>query len=169
MKNKMSLKKAQEVMIVEPVNRIRAKIPLTREASVRFSEKQLKSAALSLVHAEKLKEGEQDSLIFDIFSLWKDLLANPTNDNGSFPEFHKNINKLKDLSALFSDEVLQDLIASLQKFLAKTDLELQNHRVIIQAHLNVINLTYMHKVKFKNSPTALKLFDMLNLAILQNT
>ena len=157
-------------MIVEPINRIRAKIPnIEKDKPVRFSKQQIKDARLSLFSAEKLKQNEQDTLIFDLFSLWKDLLANPTNDNIHFTEFHKTINKLGDLSALFSDEVLQDFILSLKQFLTCVNLESRNHRVIIQAHLNVINLAYMHNVKFKHSPTATKLFDMLNLAILQNT
>ncbi len=162
---------AEEVIMIEPINRMRSKITKNKNKAFIFSDKQIKGAQIAINQCESRKQAEQEDLIKDIFSQWKNLVAATSTNNNEREAFQKSIHKLSELSALFTDEVMQDFVLSLQKFITQNNLAtLDNpaHRIIIQAHLNVINLTHTHKVKFKNSATANKLFRMLNTAIEQN-
>lgn len=166
---KMSLSKIQEIIIVHTINRLKEKIRPRQNTNVYFTENDIAQAQNALDGAKGFKEQEEKLLIQNLLSLWSQMKELPTKNNHLLTMFIIYINRLDDLSSIFSAEVIQDFVASLKKFLQKVDIENKSHRVIIQAHLDVINLAHHHKIEASQSEDAANLKRMLDLAIQQNS
>ncbi len=165
----MSLKKIQEVIIVHPINRLKEKIRPKQNIDVYITEEKIKELQNSLDSCHDLQEQEQNLLMQNIRSLWDKIKESPEKNNHCLTMFFIYINRLDDLSSIFSNEVIQSFIKLLKTFLQEADIQLKKHRVIIQAHLDVINLAHKQKIELKNSKDAQDLHSILEIAIQQNT
>ncbi len=165
---KSPLKKIQEIIVVHPINRLKEKIRPGENIDVYITEDKIKELQNSLDNCQELQEQEQDLLIQNIFSLWGKIKSSPEEGEHCLTMFHIYINRLDDLSATFCSEVIQSFIRLLKRFLQKSDIKLRKHRVIIQAHLDVINLAHMQKIHLKDTKDAKNLYEILEIAIQQN-
>ena len=165
----MSLKKIQEVIIVHPINRVKEKIRPKQNINISFSNENINAAQNILEKSHDLKDKELDLIIQNLLSLWSKIIAKPSKENHCFTMFFIYLNRLDDISAIFKVDVLYDFIQSLKEFLEHANIENNSHQVIIQAHMDVINLAYQHKIESKDDEDAKNLKKMLLIAIEQNS
>jgi len=162
------LNSTQEIMIIHPVNRLKEKVGSEKNIDIYIDPKNIKAANETLQKTSALKEKEIDHIIINLFSLWDKLKNNNKNRNHCSTLFYIYLNRLDDLSLLFSMAIIRKFTQSLKEFLEDYDLDKNAHRIIIQAHLDVINLSHESKIQDINSRDAKELQTILGVAMKKN-
>lgn len=141
----------------------------SHDGSVSFSKDQI--CAASSLQVARNAENQIQIILNNLKMLWKDLKLEEEHNNNA----HKNtvfrlyVNRLYDVGLQSKMEVLCYFSKSLKLFSEKDIFLKKNHKVIIQAHIDVINLCFADKITSLESFDAKNLQIMLNKAIEDNT
>ena len=74
-------------------------------------------------------------------------------------------NNIKDLTAMYQHDLMTHFSLSLRDFCEKIDLGKQEHHIIVQAHLDVMWVTYEEKLRSDNTDKAEELKKIVAVAI----
>lgn len=160
-----------KVMIIHPINRLKEKMGMTPEQSLTITNEQMRRADEVNQDMAKFQPVEMESILNNMMLLWDGLqkieVATQSSD-AKRGEFLITLNKLEGLTLQFTSTLITDFTLSLKDFMYIARLDKKAHKVIIQAHLDVIILAHRHKIKDTEKAEAAKLKSMLQLAIRKN-
>lgn len=118
--------------------------------------------------AEECQEKLDEQLIV-LKNLWDEMKDMP--DSGARDELAEQVftaaHEIKDIGSMCEYPVAAHFGESLRDFIGHTDLKLAAQRVIIQAHVDVLNMAIKKNLRDLNSPAAEELKKMLAVAISQ--
>jgi hypothetical protein len=163
--------KGVKVFIIHPVNKIKKKIGCLKNDDFSFSNKQITDASLKNNPSDEQKNQQIQDIISNLTLLWENIKKSDDIQK----EKHKTtmlriyINRLHDLSLQFSLALTQDFTKSLKIFIEDAILVKKNHQIIIQAHIDVINLSLFNKITHADSSNAESLKKILKEAIEKNS
>lgn len=160
-----------KVMIIHPLNRIKEKMGILPEQALTLNDEQIRLAHEVSQDMAQFQPEEMEHILGDLIVLWSVLQKMETktkNQNSQCSEFLISLNKLEGLALQFTSTLVADFALSLKDFMEQARLDHKAHKVIIQAHLDVIILAHRHKIKETEKAEAAKLKSMLQLAIRKN-
>lgn len=154
------------VKVINCFNRLKHKINPERKAHVFISQQQLNDA--QNVYNDYLKKQDDitENAVHGLHIIWGKIISDTDNNQEHLISmFLKYINRTYEVAELFSNDLMLYFIKSIRKFMRTASLENEKHILIIQAHLDVINLARKQKINNRNDPKAVDLINLLKLAI----
>jgi chemotaxis protein histidine kinase CheA len=133
-------------------------------------------------HLDQEKIDEADKLIADLCvncletmgehldnlsSIWSEMQEIPLSAEREekAQQIFTLAHEIKDISALCGYSLVAYFAESLRDYIAETTYELKNQRVIIQAHIDALNVIQKNNIKDETSPAAEELKKMVKVAI----
>lgn len=107
---------------------------------------------------------EQLTLLKEYWDEMKDMPDSGERD-GVAQHVFTVAHEIKDIGAMCGYQLAAYFGESLRDFIGQTDLKLEAQRVIIQAHVDVLNIAIKKDIREDDSPAAEELKRMLKLAI----
>lgn len=107
---------------------------------------------------------EQLALLKEHWDEMKDMPDSGERD-GVAQQVFTVAHEIKDIGAMCGYQLAAYFGESLRDFIGQTDLKLEAQRVIIQAHVDVLNIAIKKDIREDDSPAAEELKRMLKLAI----
>lgn len=122
-------------------------------------------------HDPFIIDQEMKSLVFSTISIWSNLKESREKRKQThvLMTLHTYTNRILDLSLFCSFTLMTHFTQSLKIFLEHVDLDNPAHIVIIQAHVDVMDLAHQNKILTFNAPQAQHLKHTLQRAIEQNS
>lgn len=113
---------------------------------------------------------ELEQVLVKIESSWADLQAakNPKDAKRARNHIFNYANNIKDLASTYNYELMDYFGKSLRDFADRIDPAIEAHKVIVQAHIDVMWVTFHHGIKEDEGPLAQELKDIITKAIAEN-
>lgn len=86
-------------------------------------------------------------------------------EGDSLEKIYNYSNNIKDLTSMYQHDLMTHFSLSLREFCEKIDLNKKEHQVIVQAHINVMWVTYEEKLRSDKSEKAEELKKIVDIAI----
>ena len=166
------MKKNEDVEIYHRINKLKLKAGLPDHASAQgqISSGKIQSAQTIIDD----KEEEYPIEVSDVLSKVQESWAAFKNTDGD--ERDKNLdaiynysNQIKDLTTMYNRDLMSYFSESLRDFCEKINPDKAEHHVIVQAHIDVMLVTYEQKLLSETTPEAEELKKVLAKAIQQNS
>lgn len=164
-------KKGPRVEKYELHNRLRDKLAIEQRGE--HVEGQIDPAAIEEadeIIARRCAEECQENMVAQmeqLKSLWDEMKDMP--DSGARDELAQQVvttaHEVKDIGAMCDYPLAAHFGESLRDFVSHTDLKLAAQRVIIQAHVDVLNIAIKENLRETDSPAAEELKRMLKVAV----
>ncbi len=105
-------------------------------------------------------------ILEDLAATWKELqTCEEAYRDDLIDQIYNYSNNLKDLSSTYNHDLMQHFSLSLRNFCEKIDIHKDAHKVIVQAHLDVMWITLNENLKGESSPKAEELKKIVGQAI----
>lgn len=166
------MKKNNDVEIHHRINKLKMKAGLPDHANAlgQISTKKVQVAQKIIDDKEEEYPVEVSSVLAKVQESWTAL----KNTDGE--EREKNLeaiynysNQVKDLTSMYNRDLMSYFSESLRDFCEKIDPDNNAHHVIVQAHIDVMLITYEQKLLSETTPEAEELKKVLTKAIQQNS
>lgn len=116
------------------------------------------------------KEQEYPATIKEVLdnltATWEELkTSGPDKRDELIDKIYNYSNNIKDLTATYQHDLMQHFSLSLRNFCERINAEKEAHQIIVQAHLDVMWITYNEKLKGEAGPKAEELKKIVAEAI----
>ena len=98
-------------------------------------------------------------------SLWEQMRANPTNSEDISVQVFQTAHEIKDIGSMCGFTLIAHFAESLRDYIESTDLNLQAQIVIVQAHLDAMQVVHRRGFRSNAGPEAEELKLMVQKAI----
>lgn len=168
----MSKNSNRKVEVFKRLNKLKLKagIPLNEDIDGYINPADIKSAQARIDDKEQHYKKELEEILVFIDESWGDLkAADETNRKKHISKLHNYANNIKDLAETYNYDLMSHLGLSLRNFCEKIDPANKNHRVIVQAHIDVMWTAFDQNLKGEGGAIAQELKKVLEIAIRQNS
>lgn len=162
---------AQKVEIFHRVNKLKKKTGASPNAAGGYIDDRAVARAQQVVKTmEKDYKVEVLRVLQEMDEAWGFVQSAITPDE--IAKGHQNLyhsaNHVKDLASMYGYDLMQHFARSLRDFAEKIDVDKPKHRVIVQAHVDVMWVTYNKDIKGQGGAAADELKEIVAQAIEQN-
>lgn len=158
----------KDVEIFYRVNKLRLKagIGLNEEVEGVVDPEGIKKAQGIINEREQEYPVEVSSLLADLEQNWQALKKGDEAERARIIKIiHNSANQIKDLTATYHHNLMHYFALSLRDFCESININKTEHHTIVQAHLDVMNVTFDKKLKATDTDAAKELKKMLRVAI----
>ena len=159
--------KDDEVEIIHRVNRLKKKVVDDTKRASMMGEGHIDPEAIE--RAQAVIDDSQDDYMEEVESIFGDLSkvwgTLKSGDTGAAEDVQLYSNRIMDLAATYSYDLMRYFSKSLRDFAERIDVANKNHITIGQAHLDVMMITVHEKIKEEDAPKAEELKAVLDQAI----
>lgn len=162
---------APQVEIFHRVNKLKQKTGASPDAPGGYIDDRAVEQAQQVVKAmEKDYKAEVLRVLQDMDEAWQCIQNAVTPDETAtgHQDLYHSANHIKDLAAMYGYDLMQHFARSLRDFAEKIDVDKPKHRVIVQAHVDVMWMTYNKDIKGQGGAAADELKEIVAQAIEQN-
>lgn len=157
-----------EVEIFHRLNKLKLKIGVAADSGSGYIDKNSINKAQNVIKGrEYLFKDELGRILDDLIVAWKKLKDD--HDEGTFEkgleELYHGANHAKDLASTYDYGLIQYFALSLREFAEGLTGKKKEHLIIIQAHIDVMNIVYQNDIKGEGSEKAQELKRIVETAI----
>src|SRR5262245_34427034 len=139
-----------KVEVLHRINKLKLKagLPAHSQAQGIINPVKIKKAQNSIDAKEQQYPVEVEGLLGKIETSWEKY---KTTNDAARPEFLNQVynfsNNIKDLAGMYRHDLMQHFSLSLRDFCEKINAQKQQHQIIVQAHIDVMWITYEEKLR----------------------
>jgi len=160
---------SDKVKIQHRLNRLKLKagVALDDERLGYIDPKAIKRAQDAIDSQESSYAGEVEEVLVKLDSTWEDLKSEKDKKKTKklANQIYNYANNIKDMAETFKYKLMGEFGQSLRDFCEKVDADKEEHRIIVQAHIDVMWVAFKHNIKDEGGPQAKELKNMLAKAI----
>jgi len=158
--------KKDGVEVFHRVNRLKLKAGGSPDSQSGKLDPQMIAAANKVVaDASSSYNKELERVMDKLNKAWLAIKNSGSASSAEIENLYHLSNQVKDLASTFNFKIMSDFAASLRKFVHVYDETNPNHKVIIQAHMDVMWVVYREDVKDGGGKMAQELKKTLSKAI----
>lgn len=163
----MSKDNAQQVEIYHRINKLRLKAGLpVRGAVAVIDTSSINKAQGHIDEKEGEYTNEVKTVLEKLSESWQSFKDGDAEDAPEWIEkIYNYSNNIKDLTAMYQHDLMTHFSLSLREFCEKINIERQEHHVIVQAHIDVMWVTYEQQLRSDSSEKAEELKKVVAIAI----
>lgn len=164
----MSTNKNSNVEIYHRINKLKLKAGLPVYDSVHgvIQPKQVQKAQQIIDEKEEEYPIEVKDVLTKLQDSWKSYQESQNEEREEWLEkIYNYSNNVKDLTSMYQHDLMSHFSLSLRDFCEKIDLDKKEHHVIVQAHIDVMWITYEEKLRSDKSEKAEELKKVVAVAI----
>ena len=163
----MSKNSSEQVEMYHRINKLRLKagLPVRGPAGV-ITPKSVKKAQTIIDDKEEEYTDEVRDVLSKLSDSWKGF-RDAGQESGSewIEKIYNYSNNIKDLTSMYDHDLMTHFSLSLRDFCEKIDLDKKEHHVIVQAHIDVMWVTYEDQLRSDSSEKAEELKKVVAVAI----
>ena len=164
----MSSSKSSKVTVFHRINKLKLKagIPLHDEVHGYIKPEDINKAQYAIDEKEKEYPIEVKIMLEKLEKTWEELKAtSPDKRAKLLDKIYNFANNIKDITSTYDHDLMHHFSLSLRNFCEKINVEKQQHHTIVQAHLDVMWVTYDEKLRKDDSEKAQELKMVVAVAI----
>ena len=164
----MSTNKSSSVEVYHRINKLKLKAGLPVYDSVHgvIQPKKVQKAQEIIDQKEEEYPMEVKDVLGKLQESWGQYQKTEGEERSEWLEkIYNYSNNIKDLTSMYQHDLMSHFSLSLRDFCEKIDLNKKEHHVIVQAHLDVMWVTYEEKLRSDKSEKAEELKKVVALAI----
>lgn len=165
--------KSDKVTIFHRINKVKMKAGATaHDKRAGFIDpKAMKAAQAAIDDQEDSYSSEIEAVIMRVDSSWEDLKGEKDSKKQKKlkSELYNYANNVKDIAETFKYELMGHFGKSLRDFCEKLDVEKDEHKIIVQAHIDVMWIAFQQNIKDHGGPVAEELKAIVAKAIEQHS
>ncbi len=158
----------KKVQVYKRVNKLKLKAGFgLDEDKVGFIDKStILKAQMKIDQKENEYPATVEAVLNQLVDSWKELKQAPEDQRDELIDRIYNFsNNIKDLTATYQHDLMHHFSLSLRNFCEKIDVNKKEHHVIVQAHIDVMWITFNEKLKGEVGPKAEELKLVVSQAI----
>ena len=159
----------QQVEIFHRINKLKLKagLPVYDNVNGVIDPKSIKKAQAKIDEKEEEYPIEVKGVLENLAESWQAYQKAADEDARAerLEQIYNYSNNVKDLTSMYAHDLMTHFSLSLREFCEKIDHEKQEHRVIVQAHIDVMWITYEEKLRSDTSEKAEELKKVVKVAI----
>lgn len=163
----MSKANVDNVEIYHRINKLRLKagLPVHGPTGI-IDPKTIKKAQTHIDEKEDEYTDEVRDVLEKLSESWKSFKKSGANEAKEWIErIYNYSNNIKDLTSMYQHDLMTHFSLSLREFCEKIDIERKEHHVIVQAHIDVMWVTYEQQLRSDSSEKAEELKKVVAIAI----
>lgn len=161
-------KSNQQTEIFHRINKLKLKAGLPVYDSVHgvIQPNKIKKAQEIIDKKEEEYPVEVKGVLSKLQESWEDYQkAGESEREEALEKIYNYSNNIKDLTSMYQHDLMSHFSLSLRDFCEKIDLNKKEHQVIVQAHIDVMWVTYEEKLRSDTSEKAEELKKVVAMAI----
>ena len=160
---------SKKIKIQHRLNRLNLKagVAIDDERLGYIDPKAIEKAQAAIDSQESSYTGEVEEVLVKLDSTWEDLKneKDAQKIKKGISRLYNFANNIKDMAETFDYGLMGYFGQSLRDFCEKIDVALEAHRIIVQAHIDVMWVAFNHDIKDEGGIQASELKNMLAQAI----
>ncbi len=161
-------KNNNDVEIFHRINKLKLKAGLSvyDQANGLISPNKIKSAQEIIVEKEKEYPIEVKDVLINLQGSWAGYKESEEAQRQKWlDKIYNYSNNIKDLTVMFEHDLMSHFALSLRNFCEKLDQDKAEHQIIVQAHIDVMWITYEEKLRSDKGAKAEELKQVVAAAI----
>ncbi len=163
----MNKRDKEEVEIYHRINKLRLKAGLpVRGPNGIIDPKKIKKAQIRIDSKEDEYTDEVKDVLEKLTQSWKAFQdAGASEAKNWIDKIYNYSNNIKDLTSMYKHDLMTHFGLSLREFCEDIDIDREEHHVIVQAHIDVMWITYEQQLRSDSSEKAEELKEVVAIAI----
>ena len=156
-----------KVQIFHRINKLKMKagVALDKSKHGYIDPKKVIDAQIKIDLKEEQIHDFLAELLDNLKLAWEKVQKEPENQQHYLEQMHNYANNILDLSETYDYMLMHSFGLSLRNFCEYIDTEKEEHKIIVKAHLDVMEITFKERLKEADTQKALELQTVLDLAI----
>lgn len=156
-----------EVEVFHRVNRLKMKAGAAPgDAPIKLDPNAIERAETVIETKAKLYPDEIKTVLDNLQTAWQTIQKTEgEQQEKAIEDLYHTANQAKDLAATFGYSLMQHFGLSLREFTEKIQPDQSEHKIIVQAHINVMNVTLKENIKDDGGKKAAELKAIVQQAI----